>query len=125
VRLLVEVTQEVRIPIAALLHSQDAMHAAGRRAAAAAVLVAVIALQCVAIADANLELAFAVVRHGARNYLPDSSLSDDESSGGPTLLPEGQRQLYNAGGKHGRSGRRLPGGAPASLLTGWQLYAAD
>jgi hypothetical protein len=83
------------------------MHRAGRRAAAAA-LAAAIALQCLAsVAQAELQMAYAVVRHGARNYLPlDSTLSDDETAGGPTLLPEGQRQLYNAGGG---SGRR-PGG---------------
>lgn len=41
---------------------------------------------------------FSVSRHGARNVLPkNATLHESEATGGPTLLPQGQRQCYDAG----------------------------
>ena len=43
-------------------------------------------------------LVFTISRHGARNVLPKAAnLSETDNNGGPTLLPQGQRQQYNAG----------------------------
>ena len=46
----------------------------------------------------DVALLYVVHRHGARNALPKTSLlRENVTLGGPTLLPQGQRQLYNAG----------------------------
>ncbi|KAF6262384.1 hypothetical protein COO60DRAFT_1496824 [Scenedesmus sp. NREL 46B-D3] len=58
------------------------------------VLLAVLATCC----NAELIMVYSIQRHGARNVLPKSStLKESESTGGPTLLPQGQRQCYDAG----------------------------
>lgn len=49
-------------------------------------------------ADAELLAVFSIQRHGARNVLPKTALlKESDARGGPALLPEGQRQAYNAG----------------------------
>ncbi len=46
----------------------------------------------------DVALLYVVHRHGARNALPKTSLlRENVTLGGPTLLPQGQRQLYTAG----------------------------
>eukprot|EP00879_Flechtneria_rotunda_P020900 GHRR01022006.1.p1 GENE.GHRR01022006.1~~GHRR01022006.1.p1 ORF type:complete len:178 (+),score=45.77 GHRR01022006.1:338-871(+) len=47
----------------------------------------------------DLVMVYSIQRHGARNVLPKGSLlTENEATGGPTLLPQGQRQCYEAGG---------------------------
>ena len=47
---------------------------------------------------AELLLVYSVGRHGARNVLPKTDLlQESDANGGPTLLPQGQRQAYSAG----------------------------
>ena len=49
-------------------------------------------------ATAELLLSYVVVRHGARNVLPKTStLGETGVFGGPTLLPQGRKQCYQAG----------------------------
>ncbi|KAG2435149.1 hypothetical protein HXX76_007234 [Chlamydomonas incerta] len=49
-------------------------------------------------ATAKLVMVYSLQRHGARNVLPKGALlTETDLIGGPTLLPEGQRQTYNAG----------------------------
>lgn len=49
-------------------------------------------------AHANLDFVYSVQRHGARNVLPKSALlTETDANGGPTLLPQGERQTYLAG----------------------------
>lgn len=49
-------------------------------------------------AEAELVAVYSVQRHGARNVLPKSStLKESDSYGGPTLLPAGRKQCYEAG----------------------------
>lgn len=57
-------------------------------------LLAMLATCC----NADLVMVYSIQRHGARNVLPKSStLKESEATGGPTLLPEGQRQCFEAG----------------------------
>jgi hypothetical protein len=66
---------------------------------------------------AKLELVFAITRHGARNLLPKSAnLSELDTNGGPTLLPEGVRMCFNAGGAIGRWRATRMGAAPRVKL---------
>ncbi|KAG2425428.1 hypothetical protein HYH02_015034 [Chlamydomonas schloesseri] len=71
-------------------------------------------------ASADLVMVYSLQRHGARNVLPKGALlTETDLIGGPTLLPEGQRQTYNAGAAFrarylsnatcGASGTCLPG----------------
>lgn len=47
---------------------------------------------------ANLDFVYSVQRHGARNVLPKSALlTETDANGGPTLLPQGERQTFLAG----------------------------
>lgn len=49
-------------------------------------------------AQADLLLVYSVQRHGARNVLnKTATLKETDANGGPTLLPQGQRQAYDAG----------------------------
>ncbi|EFJ51404.1 hypothetical protein VOLCADRAFT_103449 [Volvox carteri f. nagariensis] len=48
--------------------------------------------------EASLVAVYSIQRHGARNVLRKGALlTEDALVGGPTLLPEGQRQTYTAG----------------------------
>lgn len=48
--------------------------------------------------NAELLLSYVVVRHGARNVLPKTTLLGETGVfGGPTLLPQGKKQCYQAG----------------------------
>ena len=43
-------------------------------------------------------MVFGVERHAARNVLPKTSnLQELDATGGPTLLPQGSRQAFDAG----------------------------
>lgn len=65
---------------------------------AALVALALLALSSQQGARAEVVLVYSVQRHGARNALPKTSLlKESAAAGGPTLLPEGERQAYNAG----------------------------
>lgn len=47
---------------------------------------------------ASLAAVYSLQRHGARNVLPKTALlAESDLIGGPTLLPQGQRQTYEAG----------------------------
>ncbi len=47
---------------------------------------------------ASLAAVYSLQRHGARNVLPKTALlAESDLIGGPTLLPQGQRQTYDAG----------------------------
>jgi len=60
------------------------------------VLAAASALQ---LCGAELVAVYGVTRHGARNVLPkNATLGEDESSGGPTLLPSGAAASRATGG---------------------------
>lgn len=49
-------------------------------------------------ASGELLMVYSVQRHGARNVLPKTAtLKETDAAGGPTLLPEGQRQAYDVG----------------------------
>eukprot|EP00198_Chlamydomonas_reinhardtii_P012622 XP_001701959.1 predicted protein [Chlamydomonas reinhardtii] len=53
---------------------------------------------CMHATNAELVMVYSLQRHGARNVLPKGALlTETDLIGGPTLLPEGQRQTYNAG----------------------------
>lgn len=55
-------------------------------------------LSQVAPTSTQLLLVYSIQRHGARNVLPKAAnLSESDANGGPALLPEGQRQAWNAG----------------------------
>ena len=70
-------------------------------------------------AEAELLVVYAVNRHGARNFLPKTSLLVDvDANGGPTLLPEGQRQCYNAGVSPCVASRLQPRTVAALLVWG-------
>jgi hypothetical protein len=48
--------------------------------------------------QAELVLVYTINRHGARDFLlKASTLRETDTPGGPSLLPQGQRQCYNAG----------------------------
>ena len=74
-------------------------------------------------------LVYSVQRHGARNVLPKTAdLKESASVGGPTLLPEGQRQGYAAGVAYAArylnastcaaNGTCLGGGTPGAAANG-------
>lgn len=51
-----------------------------------------------ALVHAELVSVYTIQRHGARNVLPKTAhLKEDDSTGGPTLLPEGERGCYECG----------------------------
>ena len=55
-------------------------------------------LSQVAPSPTQLLLVYSIQRHGARNVIPKAAnLSESDANGGPSLLPEGQRQAWNAG----------------------------
>lgn len=59
--------------------------------------VAVLASITLAI-HGELVLVYTINRHGARDFLlKASTLRETDTPGGPSLLPQGQRQCYNAG----------------------------
>lgn len=61
-------------------------------------LVAAVLNLCSLLSSAELVMVYSIQRHGARNVLPKSSiLTESEATGGPTLLPQGQRQCFEAG----------------------------
>ncbi|GIL62620.1 hypothetical protein Vafri_16819 [Volvox africanus] len=63
-----------------------------------AALICIVAFQAFLHSDAALVAVYSVQRHGARNVLPKGIfLTEDDLIGGPTLLPQGQLQTYNAG----------------------------
>lgn len=50
------------------------------------------------VVDGALLMVYSVQRHGARNVLPKSSLlKETDAFGGPTLLPQGRKQCFDAG----------------------------
>jgi len=58
-------------------------------------IVSIISLR---MANAELLMSYVVIRHGARNVLPKTStLGETGVFGGPTLLPQGRKQCYQAG----------------------------
>lgn len=62
------------------------------------VLVTIILLNYMSTIDAKVVMVYSIQRHGARNVLPKTALlQESESIGGPSLLPEGQKQAYLAG----------------------------
>ena len=77
--------------------------------------------------QARVVMVYGVQRHGARNVLPKTAdLKESASVGGPTLLPEGQRQAYAAG--TGYTGRYLNGStcaANGTCLGGAGMPAAN
>lgn len=87
------------------LHDNSGKMAAikhGRRARAAVLLLLAAAAAVAAlpspVSSSSLVMVYSIQRHGARNVLPKSShLVESEATGGPTLLPAGQRQCYDAG----------------------------
>ncbi len=92
--------------------------------------VAAAALSALSAADAELVAVWGVTRHGTRNVLPKSaSLQEDESSGGPTLLPRGAAASRAAGGCSGDMWGfvrppcflRLPSPVQRKPLPNWQL----
>ncbi|GAX74513.1 hypothetical protein CEUSTIGMA_g1962.t1 [Chlamydomonas eustigma] len=61
-------------------------------------LVLLFLTSCLIATDATVAMLFSVQRHGARLLLPENPyLNDSDAQGGPALLPQGQRQCYNAG----------------------------
>ncbi|PNH11153.1 hypothetical protein TSOC_002046 [Tetrabaena socialis] len=59
---------------------------------------AALALFFASSANASLVTVYSLQRHGARNVLAKSAvLTEGDIIGGPTLLPQGQRQTYTAG----------------------------
>lgn len=65
------------------------------------------------LVEGEVVLVYSIQRHGARNVLPKSAtLSESDSNGGPTLLPEGQRQAWEAG-----EGGALPQGRALRCCT--------
>jgi hypothetical protein len=61
-------------------------------------LLLLLLMQPTYLVESRLVMVYSIQRHGARNVLPKTSdLKENEASGGPTLLPEGQRQCYLAG----------------------------
>ena len=71
---------------------------------------------CMHATNAELVMVYSLQRHGARNVLPKGALlTETDLIGGPTLLPEGQRQTYNAGAARGLMEARYGVGA-ASVL---------
>jgi len=74
------------------------MAAAAATAGTAAMLLLLLLMQPNYLVESRLVMVYSIQRHGARNVLPKTSdLKENEASGGPTLLPEGQRQCYLAG----------------------------
>lgn len=68
------------------------------RPAAGALLAATVLAALLKLTCSELVMVYSVQRHGARNVLPKTALlGEDGLVGGPTLLPEGQRQTYDAG----------------------------
>lgn len=64
----------------------------------AVMLLLLLLLQLLVPSAAELVLAYSIQRHGARNVLPKSALlTENDSAGGPTLLPAGQQQTLDAG----------------------------
>lgn len=50
------------------------------------------------LVEGEVVMVYSIERHGARNVLPKSAtLTESDANGGPTLLPEGQRQAWEAG----------------------------
>jgi hypothetical protein len=89
-----------------------------RRAPRAAAWLALAALALAAAsaphpAAGEVVMVYAITRHGARNVLPkNATLGEDESSGGPTLLPAGYDQS-RATGEEPRAARRTARRVPA------------
>lgn len=72
--------------------------AAAQAPALLALVLLLSALLPLCTAAGELLLVYSVQRHGARNVLPKTALlQESDAHGGPTLLPQGQRQAYEAG----------------------------
>lgn len=88
------------------------------RPAAALLLLGFSMFSCCCHCD--LVLVYSVSRHGARNVLPKSSLlAESEATGGPTLLPQGQKQCYEAGGSSTASAAAAA--AAGSVVVIWAM----
>jgi hypothetical protein len=70
-----------------------------------------LALSVLQLAAADVVMVYVVTRHGARNVLPkDAELQENDSTGGPSLLPQGITASRAAGGC--RAPPRAHGAAP-------------
>lgn len=59
---------------------------------------ALVVLVLLHLVQGELVMVYSIQRHGARNVLPKTStLKESKSYGGPTLLPQGKKQCYDAG----------------------------